>query len=121
MGAIKAYRPVKDKDGKRLDSDGIRSVTIPGTAAPPQQARQRIFAALPERKTRRVEEESPATRALLLLVEHFAEGCQQNTHTNEKPSGFPRWAFGYRIFRFFIVATALTPDKLRGGLSGRKK
>jgi len=28
--------------------------------------------------------------------------------------------FGYRIFRFFIVATALTPDELlqRGGLSG---
>src|SRR3990172_10580208 len=30
-----------------------------------------------------------------------------------KPGRFPRWAFGYRIFRLFIVATALTPDELQ--------
>ena len=30
----------------------------------------------------------------------------------EKAQQVRCWAFGYRIFRFFIVATALTPDEL---------
>jgi hypothetical protein len=92
MGAIKAYRPVKDKDGKRLDRDDARSGTIPATAAPPTTTSAPAhIAAIPDGETRRVEEESPAMRALLLPVEHFAEGCRQNHPPPEmkSPTGFP--------------------------------